>query len=241
MTYNAAGDVKSATDVTHARTATMSSYDAHGRMLTGSTDMGVPIGFAYAPRGFVSSKTVNGQAITFTQNAIGLTTQVNTPDGQTLAYVYDATYRLTDVKLNGTAITPQMLASSEYPDTRLKATWAQVKRSLRDGLEGLIPSAWAQTVGRLKFPVPVVPGRSMPGQPEFDPRTDMMMVAPMSAADRAARRVAEEVARACECKPLGGYSVPTFTSVTYAMPICYLADIFLRCSHTRATSPTQKR
>ncbi len=215
LAYNAVGDVISVKDVKRAVTATMSSYDASGHMLTGKTDAAVTIGFAYAPRGFVSRKTVNGQAIVFTQNALGLTTEVRTPDGQTLNYVYDPTHRLTDVKLNGASITPAMLAAADYPDTFAKAKVEQLRALLKEFAEGLIPPAFAQAgaVGRL--PVVIVPGAGMPGQPQFDPRTDMLMV-PMSPADKAYRTLMEQMLRACQCDPSGGYSKPTLTAASYA-------------------------
>ena len=216
MVHNALGDVTSVTDVRNNRTATMASYDAHGRMLTGSNDMGVPIAFTYAPRGFVSSKSVNAQTVRFTQNVIGLTTQVAMPDGQVLGYTYDPAHRLTDIKLNGVSITSAMLASADYPDTLLKARWAQLKRGVQDGVEGLITSAWAQTTGGLLRPVPIVPGQPMPGQPEFDPRRDMMMMAPMSDSDKQVRAYQEAFARWCECDPNSGYGKPTFTAKTFA-------------------------
>jgi hypothetical protein len=214
--YNALGDITQITDATNNRTARIAQYDANGRFLAGITDTGVPISLTYAPRGFVRSKTVNGKVIAFTQNQIGLTTLVAMPDRQTLGYVYDPIHRLTSIQLNGAAITPQMLAQGEYPDTLAKAYWAQVRESLIEGFEGLIPTAWAQGVlSRAMNAVVVVPGQPMPGQPEFDVRTDMMMV-PISRTDKTAVKLAEKLARVCECKPGQGYPKPTFTLVTFA-------------------------
>jgi len=217
--YNASGDVTSVTDVTRGNlVGRATQYDVHGRMLAGTTDAGVALGFTYSPRGFYATKTVGGQTVTFAQNPIGLTTEVRMPDNQVLGYVYDAAHRLTDIRLNGASITPAMLAKAEYPDTFTKATGERARVLLRGAIEALLPSAFAQVpmpTGGLR-PVLVLPGQPMPGQPEFDPRTDLMTMAPMSASDKAARNLAERWARLCECKPEGGYERPTFTAVSFA-------------------------
>lgn len=219
LAYNALGAVTSVTDVTRGNlVGRATQYDVHGHMLAGTTDAGVALGFSYAPRGFYATKAVGGQTVTFAQNPIGLTTEVRTPDNQVLGYVYDTAHRLTDVTLNGASITPAMLAKAEYPDTIAKATLERARVLLRESIEALLPSAFAQVPmppGGLR-PVLVLPGQPMPGQPEFDPRTDLMTMAPMSASDKAARNLAERWARLCECKPEGGYERPTFTAVTFA-------------------------
>jgi YD repeat-containing protein len=205
--YTALGEVKSMTDVTHARTATMLSYDAHGHMLSGKSDMGVPIGLAYSPRGFITSKTINGQPIVFTLNPVGNLAKVRTPDGQTIDYVLDANQKLTDVKLNGVSITPQMLAQADYPDTALGVHVAKAKHWLEVAVHSLMAEAHAQVV--------VVPGSRGAGPPEYDLGTGMLM-SPMSDADKAARALQEAISRLCRCDPSGGYSKPTFTARTFA-------------------------
>ena len=176
--YNTLGDITSITDVAHAVTARMTQYDAHGHMLAGATDMGVAIELSYSPRGFMTRKTINGQAIVFTPNVVGNLRQVKTPDGQTIDYVLDANQRLTDVKLNGVSITPQMLAQADdYPDTPLKAQIAKARQWLEMAIGSKMAEARAQVV--------IIPGKGS-GQPAFDPSTDMLM-APMTPADKAAR------------------------------------------------------
>jgi YD repeat-containing protein len=212
--YNATGNLMSARDVTRNRTGTASSHDAQGRMLAGKNDVGVNLGYVYTARGFVKQKTVNGNTINFTQNAIGLTTEVRTPDNQVFTLVYDNNHRLIDVKQNGASITVSMLSSGYYPDSYLKAQIAQWAELLQGGADWLVLPAMAQVP--VPFPRPVVPapGQPMPGQPDDDP-FGLNNVRPMNDADRLARRLAEEAARKCECKPDEGYKKPTYTNVTY--------------------------
>jgi YD repeat-containing protein len=229
-TYNTLGDTTSIKDVTNSRTAKMTQYDARGNMLVGTTDVGVPISLGYSPRGFMIRKTVNAQAVAFTFNAVGNLSQVKTPDGQTIDYVLDANQRLTSVKLNGAVITPQMLAEAEYPDTPLKAQIVKARTWLAIAVESMMTEAHAQFV--------VVPGGRSSGQPEFDPRTDMLM-SPMSPADKAVRKLAETIARACTCQPAGGYATPTFTDVTY-MHVLYGGHLTPLFSDKSYFSPSEK-
>ena len=205
-TYNTLGDATSTKDVTNSRTAKMTQYDARGNMLAGTTDVGVPISLGYSPRGFIVRKTVNGQAVAFTLTAVGNMAQATTPDGQVIDYVLDANQVLIDVKLNGVSITPQMLALAEYPDTPLKAQIAKARAWLTVAVESLMREAHAQPV--------IVPGLRPSGQPEFDPRTDMLM-SPMTKGDEAARTFAEQTVRMCQCDPSGGYAKPTLTAGAY--------------------------
>ncbi len=215
-TYAANGDLTRATDVTRGnRFGRVTQRDAHGRMKAGVTDGGTAVGLDYSPRGFVVKETTNAQAVTFTQNALGQTTLVRTPDAQTLSFEYDATHRLVNVKLNGASITPQMIAKSDYPDTLLRAATAQASALAIEGFMRLLPTAHAQTLPT-RLPPVIVPGRESPGQPSLDPEIDRLLSRPFTDYDSNARRIGETFARMCECKPDGGYSKPTFTSVTYA-------------------------
>jgi YD repeat-containing protein len=214
--YAANGDLTRATDVTRGnRFGRVTQRDAHGRMKAGVTDGGVAVGLDYSPRGFVVKETTNAQAVTFTQNALGQTTQVRTPDAQTLSFEYDTTHRLVGVKLNGANITPQMIAKGDYPDTLFGAATAQATALAIEGFLRLLPTAHAQT-SPIRLPPVIVPGRESPGQPSLDPEIDRLLSRPFTDYDSNARRIAEQYARMCECKPDEGYSKPTFTSVTYA-------------------------
>lgn len=204
----ALSDLATVTDVTNNRTATMTQYDARGNMLSGTTDMGVQIGLSYSPRGYITRKSVNGQPVVFTLNAAGSMTRVQTPDGQTIDYVLDANQRLVEVRLNGVTITSQMLEQADrLPDTPLRMQIEKARVWLAKAVESMVPEAQAQVF--------VVPGGKGSGQPEYDPRTDMLMV-PMTGADRALRKAVENLARACQCDPNGGYLKPTLTNGTRA-------------------------
>jgi YD repeat-containing protein len=176
----------------------------------------VNLGYTYSPRGFVKQKTVSGQAINFTQNAIGLTTEVRTPDNQVFTLIYDTNHRLTDIKQNGASITVSMLNDGSYPDGYLKAQIAQLQQVMQTGADWLISPAFAQVPVPLPPPVVPVPGQPMPGQPNPDPFGGLTTMSPMSPAERAMRSAIEAVTRMCQCDPKGGYSKPTLTPGTYA-------------------------
>jgi YD repeat-containing protein len=207
-TYAANGNLTRNVDVKGGnRTATMTQYDAHGRMLSGTTDLGTAMTLTYTTRGAIARQGRNGRMLDFTYNAVGNLATVRTPDGQTIDYVHDANQMLVDVKLNGVSITPQMLADSSYPDTPLKAQVALAKQWLALGIESLMSQAHAQTV--------VIPGSRGSPSPVFDPRTDMLM-SPMSDSEKQLRALQEAFARLCQCDPGKGYSNPKFTSKTFA-------------------------
>jgi hypothetical protein len=195
------------TDVTGGNaSATMTQYTADGRLLRGTTDLGVPIVISYSPRGSITQISRGGLATNFVYNPAGTLIQTRTPNNQVIDYVVDNTQAMVDVKLNGVSITPQMLAQADYPDTALKALLANTQEWLAQGVQGLMRPAQAQGLGRL-IPRP-------PPTPVFDPRNDMLM-SPMGPADRAERRLAEDIERACRCDPNQGFSRPEFTKVTY--------------------------
>jgi YD repeat-containing protein len=208
MAYAANGNLTRIVDVKGGnRTATMTQYDAHGRMLSGTTDLGVAIALTYTPRGAIARQSRGGQAVDFAYNAVGNVVTVRTPDSQSIEYVHDVNQVLVDVKLNGVSITPQMLADSSYPDTQLKAQIALARQWLILGLESLMSQAHAQPI--------VVPGgrRSSPA-PDFDPGTGML-TSPMTNLDRQVRGIQELFAR-CQCDPKDGYPKPEFTKKTFA-------------------------
>jgi YD repeat-containing protein len=239
MAYNAIGDMTRITDVTGGNLiGRATSYDGNGRMLSGTTDAGIVLRRQYSPRGFVASSSVGNETSTYTQNGVGLTTQVRLPDGQVLQYRYDANHQLTDVQLNGASITPAMLASADYPDTPLKALAARGRVSLALAVEALISPAYAQSGQLLRRVVPI-PGRPMPGQPEYDPRWDLVRMEPLSDFDKAALRMAETTARECECKPDGGYDRPTFTMVSFAH-VLFSGHLSPRFSGKSYFAPTEK-
>lgn len=125
--YHGNGDIASIADVKRGTTATMPSYDPHGRMLAGTADTGAVVGLTYSARGLLKSKSIDGQAVTFDYTSAGTLRKVTMPDGQALDYVLDANQRLIDIKLNGVSITPQMLArgrAGTIPTPRARLGWS---------------------------------------------------------------------------------------------------------------------
>lgn len=227
VTYNAAGDTATVNDATNKRTARMTQYDVHGRMLVGTNDVGVPISFTYSSRGLAASKSVSGQNGVFITNAVGNLTRVTMPDGQTLDYTLDQNQKLIDFKLNGVSVTPQMLAQADYPDTQFKARVASVKRTVQSAIESLMSEALAQVI---------VPGTRAIKPPVFDPATDMLM-SPMSDADRRMRELLQAIAKMCECDPTKGYPKPTLTRQSFAH--VHQGDMFHFCGRIKVTSPRE--
>ena len=54
----------------------------------------------YHPRGWLRSRTVDGQTTTFAYDDVGQLEQVTLPDGAWIGYAYDAAHRLTDITDN---------------------------------------------------------------------------------------------------------------------------------------------
>ena len=227
LAYNVLGDVTSVTDVTGGNLiGRATQYDAQGRLLNGTTTLGLPVAYGYSPRGFVSRRTVNGQLSSFTQNAIGLTTDVSLPDGQTVRFEYDATYRLTGVRLNGA-----LLSSSTLKEGALEnAALAIAREKLQRLIESLMRPAHAQAAlaAGPMAPGSVAPGMGLPGQ--FSARAAGILTANDYPGERpggsglplfgpsneAGRRLAERLTKMCQCDPDGGYDRPTLRPAGYA-------------------------
>jgi YD repeat-containing protein len=211
------GQVRSVRDVTNDRTGRVDRYDAQGRILDATSDLGVKLGYRYSPRGFMKQAITDGQTVTMDQNDIGLTTDALMPDGQKVKYVYDDTHRLVDVKINGVSISTAMIREGGVPHRISQAYWLRTLAILKGGLESLLPAAIAQA-GLPAPPIIIpVPGASGPGQPIVDPLTDSVLsVPPFNDADRKLAEIIEQIVRACQCDPEGGYNKPTLTRAAYS-------------------------
>jgi RHS repeat-associated protein len=101
--YDARGYLQKTTNAAGHITL-VTSVDSMGRPLTILDPNGVVTAFAYTPRGWVSTITVNPGAsqrqTQFTYNAAGMVTGVTLPGGGTLTYTYDDGGRLTQVRNN---------------------------------------------------------------------------------------------------------------------------------------------
>jgi hypothetical protein len=131
-------------------------------------------------------------------------------------YVYDDTHRLVDVKINGVSISTAMIREGGVPHRISRAYWLRTLALLQGGLESLLSAAVAQAV---LPPPPIiipVPGADGPGQPIIDPVTDGMMSSSMNSADKQIAAIWEQLVRACQCDPAGGYNRPTLTPAAYS-------------------------
>ena len=227
ISYDALGNLTRITDVTGGNLiGRATQYDAHGRLLTGTTTFGLPVGYGYSPRGYVRTRSVSGQTTTFTQNPIGLTTDVLLPDNQTVRFEYDATHRLNAVRLNGALLT----ASAMKDGGRSEARLAIARERLQQLVESMVRSAHAQVPIPIGPTAPgsVAPGIGLPGQ--FGAGTADILTAndyPGERAggkglplfgpqDEAMRRLLQAVTRFCQCDPSGGFAQPKLTAQALA-------------------------
>jgi YD repeat-containing protein len=77
---------------------TYASYDLNGRPLSITDPNGTLTTLTYAPRGWLTSRTVGGEATTYTYDNAGQLTRVTQPDGSYVQYTYDGAHRLTDLQ-----------------------------------------------------------------------------------------------------------------------------------------------
>jgi hypothetical protein len=203
MGYSAGGDPTNIADVTQGGTARVSAYDAHGRMLRGTTDTGVPMSATYTRRGSLEAVAREGKTTSYGYDGRGLFTQASLPTGDRFDLSYDASGNFVEARHNGTPLNAQTLA--KRIDRSPASFYARLMPLVEKATSALVKSAWAQVV---IFPDP------RPRPPVFDPRTDMLM-SPMTPADKLKRKIEEKRQRDCQCDPNGGYSKPTLTPGTY--------------------------
>lgn len=91
-----AGDLKSVTDAL-GHVATIASYDAAGRVTRLIDSSGATSDYAYTPRGWLASRTVNGMVTKFAYTPYGAVASITDPDGLSTSYTYDAAHRLTRI------------------------------------------------------------------------------------------------------------------------------------------------
>ena len=223
LQYNALGDVASITDAQLALAGGATQYDPAGRLIAGTTTLGQSLSYGYSPRGFVATRSIDGKKSYFTQNKIGLTTDVLLPDNQTIRFEYDGTYRLTNTRLNGALLTVGMLREGVTGNAYV----AVLQERLRTLVEALHATANAQAAiaPGLLGPGTISPGMALPGQPGAsagailngdDSASERPGGTGLPLFDPRARPLAEVIARWCRCNPSGGFSKPTLTGMSYA-------------------------
>ena len=75
-------------------------YDANGRVKKVIDPNGLVTTMTYHPRGWLTSRTVDGHTTVFDYDNVGQLDKVTLPDGSFLDYTYDAAHRLTDMTDN---------------------------------------------------------------------------------------------------------------------------------------------
>lgn len=73
------------------------AYDANGRLLSMTDPNGAITAYTYTPRGWLKTRSVNGDITTIDYDNVGQPIAVTLPDASTLSYTYDAAHRLTDI------------------------------------------------------------------------------------------------------------------------------------------------
>jgi hypothetical protein len=220
LAYATNGNLTSITDVTAGnRIGRATSYDAHGRLVQGTTIYGDAVFFVYSPRGFATSSTEVGKTTTFIQNPVGYTREVRMPDGKVVTFEIDSTRRLTAVRIDGALISSNAIRDGALRNPYLARALEQLER----GVGAIVPAAIAQSVPGpgLVLPVPV-PGVPQVGQPQTSPEDVLTGQASTAAAsrfndrDRSMRRLLEGIVAMCTCDPSGGYNSPKLTPTSYA-------------------------
>jgi hypothetical protein len=220
LAYATNGNLTSITDVTAGnRIGRATTYDAHGRLVQGTTIYGDAVSFVYSPRGFATSSTEVGKTITFIQNPVGYTREVRMPDGKVVTFEIDSTRRLTAVRIDGALISSNAIRDGALRNPYLARALEQLER----GVGAIVPAAIAQSVPGpgLVLPLPV-PGVPQVGQPQATPEDVLTGQASTAAAsrfnnrDRPLRRLLEGIVAMCTCDPSGGYNAPRLTPTSYA-------------------------
>jgi YD repeat-containing protein len=83
-----------------SQVTTVTSYDANGRPLSVTDPNGLVTTLTWAPRGWLTSRTVGSETTTYAYDYAGQLTRVTLPDLTYLQYTYDAAHRLTQVADN---------------------------------------------------------------------------------------------------------------------------------------------
>jgi RHS repeat-associated protein len=91
-----AGDLYKASDALRQVT-TIASYDANGRITRMTDANGIHTDLTYTPRGWLASRSVNGQTTTFTYTPYGAVQTTTDPDGVVTTFNYDTAHRLVKV------------------------------------------------------------------------------------------------------------------------------------------------
>ena len=76
---------------------TFNTHDGNGRPLTITDPNGMVTTLTYSPRGWLTSRTVDGKTTGYDYDGAGQLKKVTLPDGAFVAYSYDAAHRLTDI------------------------------------------------------------------------------------------------------------------------------------------------
>jgi YD repeat-containing protein len=228
LAYATNGNLTSITDVTAGnRIGRATSYDAHGRLIQGTTVFGDAVSFAYSPRGFVSFSTEAGKNTSYFQNAIGLTTTVNTADARTILFEYDQTHRLAGVRVDGLLLSHNRVRDG-MPRSMALALGVQF---LEQAVSAVLAPAIAQSASSTRLPAlgSVTPGNPMPGQPGLSPAA--VLIAQSNAGDGldpgqqpappllplfdpATRWIVERLTKFCSCDPNNGFASPKLTATS---------------------------
>ncbi|HEX4986923.1 MAG TPA: DUF6531 domain-containing protein [Burkholderiales bacterium] len=93
------GNVNTITNAA-SQVTTVNTYDANGRPLTLTDPNGLVTTLTWAPRGWLTSRTVGTEATLYDYDDAGQLTRVTLPDASYLQYTFDAAHRLTQVSDN---------------------------------------------------------------------------------------------------------------------------------------------
>lgn len=131
FTYNTTnGNLTKITDALGYETS-FTSHDASGRPQMITDPNGSVTTLTYHPRGWLTSRTVDGHITTFDYDNVGQLTKLTLPTGAYINYTYDAAHRLTDITDNlGNTIHYTLDAMGNRTMEATKDSGGNVKRVL---------------------------------------------------------------------------------------------------------------
>jgi YD repeat-containing protein len=228
--YAANGDLTRVTDVTGGNVvARATSYDAHGKLLAGTSINGVALALGYNTRGQLMRRGSGAFSITFEYNPTGRLTFTRFSQGGATERVYDSSQNVVELRVDGRSLgqpgapnTDQLTWLDLTDPAALRPWLAQLGHALRQGnwVPAGIAHAQVPVVIRPRTPPgpliePPLPGEELvPGLGDRLPNDNLTWSLKRGLSKAQARLT--EVVDECVCKATDQrFPKPTYTNDTF--------------------------